>query len=312
MSVHGQVKVRTSAEQKAARERERAEKLRLYSTQYENILNNRQLMDSFNLLKQTENILVDHPDCFTLWNIRRESIVKLENGKQKEYLEKELQVTQMCLKSNSKSYSCWYQRQWCLKQLKEKFNLNLYQNELELCKKYLEYDERNFHCWAYRYYLLERLCPSSTSELEPFYENELSFLRSTIGINLSNYSAWHYRSKYLDKLLDHNPSHRSTLLSTEWQLVLSAVYTDCSDQAAWFYARWLLFKQLGIQLISEDEHIKPLEELDELESGNKWCMLALCQLWKGKTENNDKRINYLEQLANRIDPDREQFYRDQI
>jgi hypothetical protein len=65
-------------------------------------------------------------------------------------------------------------------------------------------------------------------------------------------------------------------------------------------------------LIREDEHIKPLEELDELEPGNKWCMLALCQLWKGKNEKNEKRINYLERLANQIDPDRAQFYRDQI
>ncbi|CAF4624733.1 unnamed protein product, partial [Rotaria sp. Silwood2] len=144
------------------------------------------------------------------------------------------------------------------------------------------YDERNFHCWAYRYYLLERLCPSSlSSELEGFYENELSFLRSTIGINLSNYSAWHYRSKYLDKLIDHNPSRRTSLLSR-------------------------------IESINEDEHIKPLEELDDIESNNKWCMLTLCQLWKENNYKNDKRINYLEQLANQIDPDRAQFYKDQI
>jgi geranylgeranyl transferase type-2 subunit alpha len=134
MSVHGQIKIRTSAEQKAIRERERAEKLRLYLIEYENILNNRQLTDLFIILKQTENILSDHPDCFTLWNIRRETILKLDNEQQKEYLEKELQVTQKCLYSNPKSYSCWFQRQWILKQLKD---LNLYQNELQLCKKYL-------------------------------------------------------------------------------------------------------------------------------------------------------------------------------
>ena len=179
----------------------------------------------------------------------------------------------------------------------------------------LEYDERNFHCWAYRYYLLERLSPTSSSssaDLESFYDNELTFLRSTIGLNLSNYSAWHYRSKYLDKLLEVNPSRRSALVLTEWQLVLSAVYTDCSDQAAWFYARWLLFKQLGRPAISEEEHIKPLEELDEVEQGNKWCMLALCQLWEGNDQKQEKRRSYLEQLANKIDPDRAQFYRDQF
>ena len=137
MSVHGQVKVRTSAEQKAARERERAEKLRIYVSEYENILANRQSTDLLNLLKQTENILSENPDCFTLWNIRREILLKLEGDQQKEYLQKELHVTQKCLQSNPKSYSCWYQRQWILKELKAKFELDLYQDELKLCKKYL-------------------------------------------------------------------------------------------------------------------------------------------------------------------------------
>jgi geranylgeranyl transferase type-2 subunit alpha len=178
----------------------------------------------------------------------------------------------------------------------------------------LEYDERNFHCWAYRYFLLERLCPdrSLSDAVRQFYQDELTFLRSTIGLNLSNYSAWHYRSKYLDKYVEHEPSSRATLLSAEWQLVLSAVYTDCSDQAAWFYARWLLFKQLGAAAIDEHEHVRPLEELNELEPRNKWCMLMLVQLWKDREHNNERRRTFLEQLADDIDPDRAQFYRDQI
>lgn len=73
-----------------------------------------------------------------------------------------------------------------------------------------------------------------------------------------------------------------------------------------------MFQQLGIQSINYDEHIKPLEELDQIEPGNKWCMLVLCQLWKENNEKDNKRINYLEQLANDIDPDRAEFYRDQL
>ena len=173
-------------------------------------------------------------------------------------------------------------------------------------------DERNFHCWAYRFYLLEQLTPTDPVELEKFYETELEFLRSTIGHNQSNYSAWHYRSKYLEKLFQANPSLRSTSLTKEWQLVQTAIYTDCTDQAAWFYLRWLLFNQLGVETISQDEHIQSLEQLDQLEPGNKWCMLTLCELWKAKNDKNQLRIQYLEQLANHIDQDRAQFYRDQI
>ena len=140
MSVHGQVKIRTSAEQRLARERERAVKLERYSTQCDHLLTSRQSADVSTLLKQTEEILVDHPDCFTLWNIRRQSLLQLPQDPQEQYqqcFEKELQITQLCLRSNPKSYSCWFQRQWILQQLKVMFNVNLYQEELQLCKKYL-------------------------------------------------------------------------------------------------------------------------------------------------------------------------------
>ena len=137
MSVHGQVKVRTSAEQQAAREKEKKLKLDKYLLDYQNVFDQRYSNDPIDLLKQTEIILFDHPDCFTLWNIRRESIEKFDENQQKDFLENELKITQHCLRSNPKSYSCWYQRQWILKILKQKFQLNLYENELNLCKTYL-------------------------------------------------------------------------------------------------------------------------------------------------------------------------------
>lgn len=137
MSVHGQLKIRSSAEQRAARERERAEKLRQYLSGCEEILADRRQADPSTLFKRTESILVDQPDCFTLWNVRRETILRLDDDKQKEILQKELQVTQACLKSNPKSYSCWFQRQWILRLLKKNFQLDLYEQELQLCKKYL-------------------------------------------------------------------------------------------------------------------------------------------------------------------------------
>lgn len=153
---------------------------------------------------------------------------------------------------------------------------------------------------------------SKTDDLKQFYENELSFLRSRIGLNQSNYSAWHYRTKYLEKYFQLDSSKREEILSQEWKLVLSAVYTDCSDQAAWFYARWILFQQLNPTSINHEEHLQPLEELDEIEPRNKWTMFILTQLWKNSSEKHQQRMEYLRLLAEEIDPDREQFYRDQI
>ena len=102
------------------------------------------------------------------------------------------------------------------------------------------------------------------------------------------------------------------MLREEWKLVLSAVYTDCSDQAAWFYARWLLFRQIGAASISSIEHLQPLEELDQIEPLNKWLMTILAECWKSQVEKGEKRKEYLKLLAEQIDPDRKQFYLDQI
>ena len=138
MSVHGQLKVRTSAEQKAAKDREKKAKLEKYETDLSKLFADRQsTADLSALLQQTKDILVEHPDCFTLWNIRREVFAKLPEEQQQEILQKEFQLTQLCLESNPKSYSCWFQRQWILKNLFQRFNEDFYSKELKLCQHYL-------------------------------------------------------------------------------------------------------------------------------------------------------------------------------
>lgn len=311
MSVHGQIKVRSSEEQEAVRQKKKQEKLDQYKSSCEQIYEKRQSAEPNVLLKDTASVLVEHPDCFTLWNIRRESIIKFDGEEKKTLLENEFELTKKCLASNAKSYCCWFQRQWALKQLRLCFQVNLYEKELGLCEKYLELDERNFHCWAYRFYILENLCPSSEENLQEFYQKELDFLRSKIGTNMSNYSAWHYRSQYLAKLFRLQPSMKQSILASEWQLVLTAVYTDCSDQAAWFYARWLIFQQMPFESINEEQHIRPIEQLVELEPNNKWSLLFLGQILSYRNEKETTRKMIFSQLAEQIDPDRSQFYRDQ-
>lgn len=56
-----------------------------------------------------------------------------------ELLEKEIGLTEDCLRANPKSYSAWYHRYWVL-MLHSQPN---WQQEFALCTKYLSVDDRN-------------------------------------------------------------------------------------------------------------------------------------------------------------------------
>lgn len=185
------------------------------------------------LLLGTERMVLKNPDIYTLWNIRREAFSK-NNWSQEEYterLEKELTLTESCLRENPKSYSIWHQRCWVIDHLPKPD----WKTELSLCSKCLDLDERNFHCWDYRQYVVEK---AGISNIEEF-----DFSTSKILSNFSNYSSWHYRSKMLQKIFPDKTGRlpiNADKHKEELDLVMNATFTDPNDSSAWFYQRWLL------------------------------------------------------------------------
>ncbi|KAF7386912.1 hypothetical protein HZH66_011364 [Vespula vulgaris] len=235
--MHGRVKVRTTAEQEEIKKKERAKKLVHYRTAITEIFRKREnkIWDD-ELLLLTEKILLQNSDVYTLWNIRREVFQnnKNSNWSDEEYtsmLEKELTLTENCLKNNPKSYSVWHQRWWIMEYIQKPD----WEKELTLCTKCLNLDERNFHCWDYRQYVVEKAGISDHAEYE--------FSTTKILNNFSNYSSWHYRSKILTKLF-YNDSEETPVMQQkreeELELVMNATFTDPNDSSAWFYQRWLL------------------------------------------------------------------------
>ncbi|XP_047360585.1 geranylgeranyl transferase type-2 subunit alpha isoform X1 [Vespa velutina] len=234
--MHGRVKVRTTAEQEEIKKKERAKKLVHYRTAMTEIFRKREnkIWDD-ELLLLTEKILLQNPDVYTLWNIRREVFQNNKNiWNEEEYtsmLEKELTLSENCLKNNPKSYSVWHQRWWVMEHIQKPD----WEKELTLCTKCLNLDERNFHCWDYRQYVVEKAGISDHAEYE--------FSTTKILNNFSNYSSWHYRSKILTKLF-YNDSEETPVMQQkreeELELVMNATFTDPNDSSAWFYQRWLL------------------------------------------------------------------------
>ncbi|XP_076753039.1 rab geranylgeranyltransferase subunit alpha isoform X1 [Xylocopa sonorina] len=230
--MHGRVKVRTTAEQEALKKKERAEKLARYRAGISIVFEKRKnkIYDD-ELMMVTERMLLQNPDIYTLWNIRREAFTISDWDEKviKEFYQNELTLTENCLKQNPKSYWIWYQRMWIMNHLVD----HDWKKELMLCTKCLNLDERNFHCWNYREFIVQQ------AGISP--EEEFQFATSKILNNFSNYSSWHYRSQLLSKIF-HNYDQKDIdeKKKEELDLVMNATFTDPSDSSAWFYQRWLL------------------------------------------------------------------------
>jgi len=234
--MHGRVKVKTTAEQEEAKQKERQQKLKLFkhATHKLNEMRSAKVHDQ-EALRLLSDVLSANPDLYTMWNFRKEILLGLQQTRSPEELqelyEAELPFTETCLRVNPKSYGAWHHRCWVL----DHMTTPDFHRELQLCNKYLELDERNFHCWDYRRFVVQRAgVPAS---------EELRYTDSKIAANFSNYSSWHYRSKLLPLVHPDPEGQRileETTLLQEFELVQNAAFTDPNDQSAWFYHRWLL------------------------------------------------------------------------
>ena len=207
----------------------------------------------------TAKLLLVNPDVYTLWNYRREILLRRKQNvlahiercsssdtgdlmvESVEALQddfdsiglQELSLSEECLKRNPKSYSAWFQRVFILNNM---FRPKL-ERELLLCNQALEKDDRNFHCWDHRRYV-SRLLQISV-------ENELSFTLDKINANFSNFSSWYQRSCLITDVVTNNIIKIGDIWPTEYSMVENAIFTDPSDQSAWFYHRWLTLTDFG-------------------------------------------------------------------
>ncbi|XP_076182384.1 rab geranylgeranyltransferase subunit alpha isoform X1 [Ptiloglossa arizonensis] len=230
--MHGRLKILTSAEKEEALKKKQKKKLTQYKCGMSIVFQKRndKIYDD-ELMMMTERLLLEHPEIYTLWNIRRETFINNNWNEEllKQFYQSELMLTENCLKQNPKSYCTWYQRKWIM----DHMNKPDWKRELMLCTKYLDFDERNFHCWNYREFVVQKAGISS--------EEEFKFSTSKILNNFSNYSSWHYRSRLLSKIFDNcNQQDINEKKKDELELVMNATFTDPNDTSAWFYQRWLL------------------------------------------------------------------------
>lgn len=140
--MHGRLKVRTSAEEAIRKKKEQDLKAKAYRNGMNTIFTLRKNMNfDQNLLDITSKILSVNPDLSTLWNIRKECILKMTTGDEPDLaiFERDLGFTELCLQVQPKSYGAWHHRVWIL----ENSPNPDWNREVNLCTIYLKKDERN-------------------------------------------------------------------------------------------------------------------------------------------------------------------------
>lgn len=97
------------------------------------------------MMELLSSILIRNPDISTLWNIRRNCLLKLKEQEgvdiQNEF-ERDLIFAEQSLHANPKSYCAWHHRCWLL----ANSPAPNWEHEVSLCTKYLKMDERNCMC----------------------------------------------------------------------------------------------------------------------------------------------------------------------
>nr|XP_053645670.1 geranylgeranyl transferase type-2 subunit alpha-like [Cherax quadricarinatus] len=106
--MHGRLKIKTTAEQAAEKQKERAEKRKLYLAGLTKAFAKRTSgIHDEEGLKITAQLLIVNPDVSTLWNFRREILLAMK-GEDQESWEKsltgEMTMVENCLMKNHKSY----------------------------------------------------------------------------------------------------------------------------------------------------------------------------------------------------------------
>lgn len=283
-------------------------------------------------MNKLTDLLGLNPEFYTIWNIRRETLIFLfekNQLKRQSTLDDELKFVMVLMKRFPKCYWIWNHRLWCLFQLGDKAN---WEFELGIVSKLLSMDERNFHGWQYRRVVIENLESGDQTKNLKINLNEFNFTSSKVNSNILNFSAWHNRSKLIPKVYDlihkfeykeepifHN---KESLLLHELKLVNTGMYVDIDDSSIWVYLEWLLSDIFFIEELSDERYkevlndqLKVIKELNDLEvmdndKENCWCLKAMITINERLGKTSAVRP-LLEKLID-IDPLRKGRYIDQL
>jgi len=119
----------------------------------------------------------------------------LSQNRSEEFLEKEQDFVDECLKVKVKGFQVWEQKRF-LTELGYDFRKELIKTEAVLVQK----DQKNYHAWSYRVWL---------TNFGKIHQGELKFAEKMIKKDPYNNSAWSYLYFTLENTIQLNEAQKS-------------------------------------------------------------------------------------------------------
>ncbi|XP_026749938.2 protein prenyltransferase alpha subunit repeat-containing protein 1 [Galleria mellonella] len=146
------------------------------------------------LLSLINVTLLLNPELNSLWNKRRELVLK-------SFLEKssELQFTRLVLSRKPKCNDAFSYRRWFLELILTDENVhndyiqNLVDEELRVCELTSDNSPNNYHSWNHRIWFLNKLKAVKQFDINFKYIEEYQFSERWISKHVSDYTCFHYR-----------------------------------------------------------------------------------------------------------------------
>lgn len=176
----------------------------------------------------------------------------------KEYSDRSLQLTALCLKLNPANYTVWHFRRRCLFALCERSkggvedSVKTIQKELDDVSNMAGSNPKNYQIWYHRRALLEYVA-NKFQALDRFHEEELDYIDSVFEVDVKNYHAWSHRKWFISTIagLVYNAKDEEQKKSFEnmnqlrlWNEELefsdNLIECDIRNNSAWNYRYFLV------------------------------------------------------------------------
>uniref|UniRef100_A0A0M3IPK9 Geranylgeranyl transferase type-2 subunit alpha n=1 Tax=Ascaris lumbricoides TaxID=6252 RepID=A0A0M3IPK9_ASCLU len=262
--MHFVKKVPTTEEERAARKKMEAAKLRTYITIRDRVSDKRAKGElDEEMLQLTATLLVKNPDAYTFWNIRRATIEKLITKLDEEML----QLTATLLAKNPDAYTFWNIRRATIEKLITKVVLNTYfssgeENEEAIMK-------RNEMLISAEFELSEQCI---------VLDEEMLQLTATLLVkNPDAYTFWNIRRATIEKLITKSSGEENEeaimkrnemLISAEFELSEQCIVENPKSYGAWFHRGWALSLMAKRNI---DRELKMTEKALQMDGRNFHC-----------------------------------------
>ncbi|XP_013395480.1 protein prenyltransferase alpha subunit repeat-containing protein 1-A [Lingula anatina] len=235
----------------------------------------RNILEPPELLRLSRAVILINPECYSIWNIRKELLQEKHVS-----VYEELKLSALVLSKHPKSPETFAHRKWILSlscfgadivdnsQIEPNQSGNpslrvshiiprvmklsteelkaLINEEMRVCTMAAEKYANNYNAWSHRIWVIINLFNCNKQFIMAEYENT----RSYVSMHVSDHSGFHYRQFLLS-----NAEQTSSILQQELDFISELISVYPGHEALWYHRRFIIHAMYNLQNISKSDAV---------------------------------------------------------